>query len=352
MFTEVILKVASRCNLACDYCYMYEKADQSWRLQKKIMPLDTVKAAAEKLAAHNSTGNLSVFFHGGEPLLAGAEYIDKAAKILRDTIPKVKLGMQSNGVLITPEVAAMLRENHIPVGVSLDGDEVATGRHRTYLHGGNSWAAVDKALTLLAGEYRDVFGGVLCVMDTANDPVITYKSMMQYQPPSTDFLFPLGHYDDPQETGYGEWLIPIYDQWVSESADTATAIRLFTLMLDRSLGIDTRMGFLGPPPRSCSLIIEPNGEFEKIDTYKTIGEGAASTGFTAFDPYPLDTVRAHPGYQQPATPDACQPCELVDVCGGGHWANRYSEADGYNRPSIFCDDLKIIIGHVQETLKK
>jgi uncharacterized protein len=30
-FQEFIVKIHSRCDLACDYCYMYEMADQSWR---------------------------------------------------------------------------------------------------------------------------------------------------------------------------------------------------------------------------------------------------------------------------------------------------------------------------------
>src|ERR1043166_2879062 len=32
-FREFVLKVHSRCNLTCDYCYIYEMADQSWRAQ-------------------------------------------------------------------------------------------------------------------------------------------------------------------------------------------------------------------------------------------------------------------------------------------------------------------------------
>ena len=29
--SQFVLKVNSRCNLACDHCYVYEAADQSWR---------------------------------------------------------------------------------------------------------------------------------------------------------------------------------------------------------------------------------------------------------------------------------------------------------------------------------
>ena len=30
-FTSFLVKVASRCNLNCSYCYMYQHADQSWK---------------------------------------------------------------------------------------------------------------------------------------------------------------------------------------------------------------------------------------------------------------------------------------------------------------------------------
>jgi len=33
-FCEFTLKLHGRCNLACDYCYMYEMVDQSWRQKR------------------------------------------------------------------------------------------------------------------------------------------------------------------------------------------------------------------------------------------------------------------------------------------------------------------------------
>ena len=37
-FREFVLKIHSRCTLACDYCYMYELADKTWRLRPRRMP--------------------------------------------------------------------------------------------------------------------------------------------------------------------------------------------------------------------------------------------------------------------------------------------------------------------------
>ena len=38
-FRQFILKVHSRCNLSCTYCYVYEMADQGWpRLPRQMSP--------------------------------------------------------------------------------------------------------------------------------------------------------------------------------------------------------------------------------------------------------------------------------------------------------------------------
>jgi uncharacterized protein len=47
-----VLKVHSRCDLACDHCYVYEHADQSWRTRPRTMALETVRAAGKRIAEH------------------------------------------------------------------------------------------------------------------------------------------------------------------------------------------------------------------------------------------------------------------------------------------------------------
>ena len=74
-FRQFILKVHSRCNLSCSYCYVYEMADQAWRDQPNRMSIPVADKVVERIAEHaqkHALMSVDVILHGGEPLLAGA----------------------------------------------------------------------------------------------------------------------------------------------------------------------------------------------------------------------------------------------------------------------------------------
>jgi uncharacterized protein len=64
-------------------------------------------------------------FHGGEPLLAGAEFYKKALPMLSGELSHLKpdFAMQTNLWLLTPELAGILAEYHVPLGTSIDGPQ-------------------------------------------------------------------------------------------------------------------------------------------------------------------------------------------------------------------------------------
>src|SRR5689334_5258923 len=51
-FREFIVKVHSRCDLSCDYCYMYEMADQSWRDRPRRMSDEIAAWTATRIGDH------------------------------------------------------------------------------------------------------------------------------------------------------------------------------------------------------------------------------------------------------------------------------------------------------------
>src|SRR5580693_6073961 len=73
-FSTFVVKVASRCNLNCSYCYMYNLADQTYRGQPAVMSGAVTAAMARRIASHASrhgVPSVHVILHGGEPLLLG-----------------------------------------------------------------------------------------------------------------------------------------------------------------------------------------------------------------------------------------------------------------------------------------
>jgi uncharacterized protein len=63
----LVVKVASRCNLNCDYCYMYHGEDRTWEAMPKRMGDEVADALVMRIA---ELGNLQgllpqIVLHGG-----------------------------------------------------------------------------------------------------------------------------------------------------------------------------------------------------------------------------------------------------------------------------------------------
>ena len=102
-FHEFVIKIHSRCDLACDYCYMYEMSDQSWRDQPVRMSVEIASRTAERIGEHARAHGLtavSLILHGGEPLLAGRDLISHIAEGVKAAVGgiEVDLRVQTNGV--------------------------------------------------------------------------------------------------------------------------------------------------------------------------------------------------------------------------------------------------------------
>src|SRR5664280_2544997 len=123
---QFVMKVHSRCDLACDHCYIYEHADQSWRRRPRAMSAQVVLAAAERIREHSVRHDLdrvNVVLHGGEPLLLGHVRLAEMLLTLRKTIEpatELSLHLQTNGVRLSPQICEVLADFGVHVGVSLD----------------------------------------------------------------------------------------------------------------------------------------------------------------------------------------------------------------------------------------
>lgn len=366
-FRQFLLKVHSRCNLSCNYCYVYTLADQSWRLRPLTMEPSLLALTARRIAEHARRHDLDaihVILHGGEPLLAGYSYLADAVSRLREILEpvvRVHVGLQTNGVLLDENFLHMFRSLNVRVGVSLDGDDAAHDRHRRYASGAGSHGAVSQSLRLLMRpEHREIYSGLLCTIDLRNDPIIVYEAMLGFDPPAVDFLLPHGTWSapppgrdrDPTHAPYAEWLIAVFDRWYG-SPQRETGIRLFDEIIHVLLGGESGSEAVGLTPTSL-VVVETDGSIEQADTLKSAYEGAPVTGLhVARDPFDA-ALRLSPIAARQlgldALADDCTACSLRRVCGGGLYPHRYRLGSGFRNPSVYCPDLFRLIDHIRDRI--
>jgi uncharacterized protein len=366
-FRQFIVKIHGRCDLACDYCYMYRGPDQGWREQPKTMSRDVIEATARRIAEHtraHGTTEIDVVLHGGEPLLAGPELITFAVRAIDAAVGAdvtVRTSIQTNGVRLTERYLAVLDTLGVRVSVSLDGDRAAHDRHRRRSDGRGSHAAVTRAVRLLGdGSYRHLFAGLLCTVDLRNDPVATYEELLAFDPPTMDFLLPHGNWQSPPPgrdggisgTPYADWLIAVFERWYGAAAQE-TSVRLLAEIVAVLLGGPARTEGLGLAPAGC-LVIETDGSIGQDDALRTAYPGATRTGLhVSRDPLDRALLLAPIVARQlgaDALADGCRSCDLHRVCGGGHYPHRYRPGSGFANPTVYCPDLYALIAHVRDRL--
>jgi uncharacterized protein len=365
-FTEFVIKIHSRCDLSCDYCYMYEMADQSWRDQPRKMSDEIADLAARRIGEHargHKLPRVAITLHGGEPLLAGPRLIEHLVDATRreagpDVV--VEAGVQTNAVGLNETFLDLFDRLGLQVGVSLDGTAKGHDRHRRFASGRSSYVAVRAGLDrLISKKYRHLFGGLLCTIDLRNDPLDTYAALADFDPPAVDFLLPHGTWAAPPpgripgapETPYADWLISIFDYWYY---GTGPPIRLFADIMHLLLGGTSSAEMIGLSPTRV-LVIETDGTLEQGDTLKAAFHGAARTGLNLTDD-PLDAALTLPGIVARqlgirALGAECRICQIRRVCGGGLYAHRYRPGSGFASPSIYCPDLMRLITHIWATIR-
>jgi uncharacterized protein len=363
-FQQFVLKVHSRCDLACDHCYIYFGHDQGWHDRPVVMTMETAALVAQRIAEHAKTHGLQqvhVVLHGGEPLLAGVDRLRGITEVLRaqlDGVSALDLRIHTNGVRLDDAFCQMFAETGIRVGISLDGYRAANDLHRRYANGRSSFDQVIRAVSLLSGRYRNLYLGLLCTIDLRNDPVAVHEALVALDPPRIDYLLPHATWDEPPPrhgngpTAYADWLIAIFDRWTRDGKPVD--VRLFDSVISTSNGGDSLTEAIGLQPSNL-VVIETDGSYEQADSLKASFEGAQATDSSVFRDC-LDVVASHPGIKARQSGlkglcQTCRSCSVVSSCGGGLYAHRYQSSNGFANPSVYCADLMKLIKHIRQDVK-
>lgn len=361
----VLIKVASRCNINCSYCYVYNMGDTGWANMPNQISHDTILYVAKALSELRQiqTRPFAVVLHGGEPLLLGPKKLGKLLSVLRESVSaECSFGLQTNGILITDEILDVCLEYRTTLSVSIDGPKNIHDRGRIGHNAKGTFDQVLAGLRKLAGHPNAsfLFSGLLAVVDPTSDPKEVYDFFKTLNPPGVDFLYRDGNYmrlpdgkASLRSTEYGSWFTSLSKIYLSDP--NPLRIRFIDDLIRILLGGKATKDGVGINDFGI-LVIDTDGSITKNDTLKSSFNGADRFLQTwSVHSHSLseilgsnEFIEAH-ALQRP-TAKVCLACPELQVCGGGMTLNRWRDTNGFDNPSIYCADQLLLIGNLRDEI--
>ena len=240
---EAVIKVAERCNINCSYCYVFNKGDESF----KGRPVKISQQVMTETAAYLAQGArdlkasaATIIFHGGEPLMMGKRNFDTFAATLLAAltdIPSVRLGVQTNALLLDDEWVDIFARHRMSAGVSLDGPEDINDLERKDLRGRGTYQRTVNGLRLLQRRAKvgDLpWPGIISVIHPRANGRTCYRHFVDdLGVRGITFHLPMDTHDSFQGQSsmvYAQFLCDVFDEWAKDK-NKDIYVRMFSQLL-------------------------------------------------------------------------------------------------------------------------
>lgn len=355
---QFVVKVASRCNIACTYCYMYYRGDDQSLRRPKFLSKENVDLLTRRLAEHSdrSKDTISVSLHGGEPLLYGLQRTEYLLRSLRSALARrVRFTIQTNGLLLNEHWYALFEKFDVSVGISLDGTREMHDRHRLNHRGDGTFDATIRAIEKIQKQSSVRFGGIISVLDCPTADAKAYYNLIKaLDLPAFNVLLPdVDHdnyatYNEHPPLAYSGFLKALFDLWVLD--ENAPHNRLFEAIASKVVGGKSGSESVGTF-NAPSIIVETDGSIQAHDVARMNTPGrthpfslANSSIENFIDNDALYGEASRSDFTAPAV--KCEKCPVYHICRAGFWPHRYSAQNGYENHSVYCDALFDLIAHI------
>ena len=295
---KIVMTVA--CNFRCDYCLVFNNI-------RKVPNKSINQADADQIISYYNSNikNGMIQFTGGEPLLNW----EKISYILDNT--NAFYVLQTNGSLVTPEIARRLAEKNVLVLISLDGETEQENASRKFTSGKSTFGKVLEGYYLLreAG-CRVGLSMVATEMNVERLYEITYNLKSKLNPDSFGFNIPhytKYHNSDVDIEEYTEQMKKIFHFAKAEGIYIdQISRRLKPLIMEQFRLMDCTSG-------GEQIVFYPNGMTSNCVNYPAYTRT-----------YDIDRwVKRLPIHRK-----LCSHCSAIGICGGGclfDGIKRYSE---------------------------
>jgi len=336
------------CPGRCKYCWSSEEGSP-------IMTVDMAREIVSWLKGFKKD-RVTFTFHGGEPLLAGADFyrqvLPMLANELKDQTPD--FAMQTNLWRMTPEIAGILAEYHVPLGSSIDGPEDVTdsqrgvGYYKKCLHGYEIARAAGLQVRFIC--------------------TFTNKSVKQREEIFNFFkekgfvlklhpALPSLRSENPQEWAlepekYGELLVFLLDKALDNigTVEVMNINDLCRCVFTRRGSVCTYVDCMG-----STFAIGPDGNI--YPCYRFVGMPEWVMGHVRDRPTMEQLMQSGPGRRMTAfsryVDEACKACVHIKYCRGGCPYNAITPSGGsLEGVDPHCTAYKRIFDELNERLNK
>ncbi len=370
-FSTMIKPVGSACNLDCDYCYYLGKAELYGNHQPKMSDELLERYISQYIEAVQ-VPVVTFCWHGGEPLLAGLEFFEKAVALQNKYRgnKQIENSLQTNGLLLTPEWCDFFHKNNFLIGISLDGPKDI---HDAYRHDRGGHPTFDRVIR--AVEMMAIHGVEYNTLSTINDrcagqgkrvyefmrsvsqfmqflPVVEMVEGANRQkvskraaivPPGTSGAQVAPWSITPK--AFGRFMCDIFDEWVIRDVGERF-VQLFDITLAQWCGVQPSLCSFCP---TCGdgLVVEHNGDVYVCDhfVYPEYCLGNISKAH-------LKDLQRNPALfrfgieKRNSLPSDCRKCEYLFACRGECPKHRFATTRrGESGLNTLCEGYKLFFSY-------
>lgn len=316
------LILTRNCNLRCSYCFEVERhgvQEYDHEMMSAEVALKAIDIFADEYKRNQHTWNYQVILYGGEPVLnwrvltCAIERLEELRE--QEELPSdLRVAINTNGTLVSPERAAYLAAHNVSVAVSLDGDKETHDKYRVDCKGGGSYERALVGYRNLKNANATVCPSVTISPSTVGRTVEIAQELHAQLGFSAVGLNPMMASAEEFDGG-----VQSYHETVSQDIiECFRWSRELGIAEDRALRKVNSLMSMKPHLADCcaygqQLVVQPDG---------SIGICHATSDYnycTVWDyTSPYATVIAKEWIKRlPLHHEECIDCEAIFVCGGG-----------------------------------
>ncbi len=321
-FSLLIKPAGADCNLRCQYCFYIDHLDEE--KPKPRMSVQVLERIISSYMQTNQNLNYAFGFQGGEPTLMGLDFFKTVIELQKKHAPPgatVSNGLQTNGTLITEEMAEFFGKYKFLVGVSLDGPEYLHNKYRKTIGKTPTHYLVMRGIENLK-KYNVEFN----ILSLINNETVKNAGEIYNYLKSNGFYFhqyipcvefgetnkPLPYSISGKE--WGDFLCELFDEWVKEDT-RKISIRLFDSIIEYLVYGKYNVCSMG---NNCCqyFVVDYDGSVYPCDFFVREDLVLGNVKTSTWDEILKSPTYLEFGKQKTVWNKSCNNCLFVQLCNG------------------------------------